>query len=257
MKGVILAAGQGSRLRPLTEDRPKGMVAVAGKPIIQWQVEMLRNQGIEEIAVVKGYAADSVVDFGFRQFLNVEYGSTNMVHSLFCASEFLTGDVIVSYADILYSEHVLELVASSTERVSVAVDLDWERYFAERFGDAFEDAESLTIDDTGAITSIGKSQPAPEEVQAQYIGLIKLTTDGVDFVRSIYSESLAADRPIGWGRLPRQAHMTDLLQEAVLRGCRVTAVPIKGGWVEIDTLDDFEIANRAVPELMGVVEPRS
>jgi L-glutamine-phosphate cytidylyltransferase len=257
MKGVILAAGQGSRLRPLTEDRPKGMVAVAGKPIIQWQVEMLRNQGIQDIAIVKGYAAESVVDLGLRQFVNVEYESTNMVHSLFCADDFLTGDVIVSYADILYSEHVLNVVATSSEPVSVVVDLDWERYFAERFGDAFEDAESLIMDDTGGITSIGKPAPTPEEVQAQYIGLIKLTADGVDFTRSIYADSLASHQPIGWGRRSKQAHMTDLLQEAVLRGYRVTAVPIRGGWVEIDTLDDYEIANRAVPALLGVTEPRS
>jgi choline kinase len=257
MKAVILAAGQGTRLRPLTEDRPKGMVAVAGKPIIQWQVEMLRSQGIGEIAIVKGYAADSVVDLGFQQFVNVEYESTNMVHSLFCADDFLTGDVIVSYADILYSEDVLNAVANSSEPISVAVDLDWERYFAERFGDAFDDAESLLIDDTGAITSIGKPDPTPEEVQAQYIGLIKVRADGVDFIRSIYADSLATDKSIGWGRRPRQAHMTDLLQEAVLRGCRVTAVPIRGGWVEIDTLDDYEIANRTVPTILGVVEPRS
>jgi choline kinase len=234
------------------------MVAIAGRPIIEWQVEMFRDRGIDEIAIVKGYAAESVIDLGLREYQNADYQSTNMVYSLFCADDFLVGDVIVSYADILYSQHVLNLALNSSGPVSVVVDLDWERYFAERFGgNAFEDAESLMMDVTGGITSIGKPAPTPEEVQAQYIGLIKFTEAGIDSIRSIYSDSLTSDRPIGWGRMLKQAYMTDLLQEAVLRGLRVTAVPIHGGWVEVDTLDDYEIANRVAPNLLGVSEPKA
>lgn len=250
MKAVILAAGQGTRLRPLTDDRPKGMVVVAGKPIIQWQVDLFRACGIEQIAIVTGYRSESVIDAGTQHFVNVDFDSTNMVHSLFCADEFMTGDVIVSYGDILYSKDVLRAVMRAENPISVAVDLDWESYFAERFGDAFADAESLVMDSSGAITSIGKRDPSAAEVEAQYIGLMRLSAEGLRELRAIYQGSSNSDSPIGWGRPGRTAYMTDLLQEAVSTGARVAAVPIHRGWVEIDTLDDFAIASREIPTLL-------
>ena len=255
MKAVILAAGQGSRLRPLTEDRPKGMVEIAGKPIIGWQIDLLRRRGIEQIAIVTGYKASAVDGLGTQRFENPEYDSTNMVHSLFCADEFLDDDVLVSYGDILYSDDVLEQAMDSRSPISVVVDLDWERYFAERFGDPFYDAEGLILGESGSIASVGKPDPTPDEVQAQYVGLMRFSAHGVDLLRSIYAEASATNRPIGWGRAPRLAHMTDLLHEAAQRGNRLEAVLISGGWVEVDTLDDFEIANRLAPQLLRVPGP--
>ena len=252
-RAVILAAGQGTRLRPLTDDRPKGMVEVAGKSIIQWQVELFRRCGLDEIAIVTGYRSESVVDLGARRFVNADFDSTNMVESLFCADEFLNGDVLLSYGDIIYSESVLRQAMNVTAPISVVVDLDWEVYFAERFGDPFADAESLVIGPDGRIESIGKRDPSADEVEAQYIGLVKLAPEGVEALREIYGESIRSNRPMGWGRPARQAFMTDLLQEAATRGHRVGAVPIHRGWVEIDTLEDHEIASRVVPSMMGAV----
>lgn len=251
MKALILSAGQGSRLRPFTDDRPKGMVAVAGKPIIQWQVEMFRAHGIDELAIVTGYEAEAVDGFGAQLFRNPDYETTNMVHSLFCAREFLTGDVLVSYGDILYSDDVLRTVLGTDEDVSVAVDLEWERYFADRFGDPYEDAESLLVDRTGALTSIGRPNPSPQEVQAQYIGLVKLSAHGLDQLTSIHADASRSGGEIGWGRPPRKAYMTDLLQEAIRREHRLAAVPIHRGWVEVDTPRDLQIAQEAVPALLA------
>lgn len=257
MKAVILAAGQGSRLRPLTDDRPKGMVDIAGKPIIRWQIDTLNGCGIEDIAIVTGYRAATVGTLGTRRYLNPDYESTNMVHSLFCADEFLDEDVVVSYGDILYSETVLGHALQARSPISVVVDLDWKRYFAERFGDPFYDAEGLLMSETGLITSIGKPQPAPNEVQGQYVGLMKFTAEGVEQLRAIYTEASNSDRSIGWGRPPQTAHMTDLIHEAVERGLRVAAVPIRGDWVEIDTLDDYNIAQRVAPQLLRLPDPGS
>lgn len=255
MKAVILAAGQGSRLRPLTHDRPKGMIDIAGKPIIGWQIDLLSRRGIDEIAIVTGYKASTVDVLGTKQFENPEYDSTNMVHSLFCADEFLDDDVLVSYGDILYTDEVLQQTLDSRGPISVVVDLDWESYFAERFGDPFCDAEGLTLGESGSITDIGKPDPTPDDVQGQYVGLMKFSVDGVDLLRSIYTGASANNRPIGWGRAPRLAHMTDLLHEAAQRGNRLEAVLIHGGWVEIDTLGDYEIANRMVPQLLRLPGP--
>jgi choline kinase len=248
MTAIVLAAGQGQRLKPLTNDRPKGMVEIAGQTIIQRQLRMFRRAGITEVAIVKGFCADSVPDYGCRHYVNHKYATTNMVASLFCAEkEFDSGaTVVVSYGDILYSDGVLAALLEADAAVSVVVDLEWKPYFSQRFDDPYDDAESLVLDHGGFIRSIGQTNPRAADVQAQYIGLIKFDPTGLAFIRQIRDEMAAADARIGWGRPWRQAYMTDLLQELIQRGTRVNAVPIRGNWCEIDSLRDYEIAERAI-----------
>jgi choline kinase len=248
-KAIILSEGQGQRLRPLTNDRPKGMVNVAGRTIIERQLALFRSAGIGDVVIVKGFCADSVPDYGVRHCLNPDYAVTNMVYSLFCAAGELTaGTVIVSYGDILYSGGVLQALRESRAPVSVVVDLAWKTYFAERFDDPYEDAESLTMDSHGNLQSIGQSKPAPEEIQAQYIGLIKFEAAGLAAIRRVRDDTAGTERPIGWGRPWRKAFMTDLLQELVRRGETVKAVPIRGGWCEVDSPRDFALAERIVAQ---------
>lgn len=245
-KAIILSAGQGQRLRPLTNDRPKGMVRVAGRAIIERQLELFRSMGIDGISIVQGFCADAIPDYGVRRYTNPDYASTNMVYSLFsAAAELDCGPVIVSYGDILYSRAVLESLLKSTAPVSVVVDLDWKAYFAERFDDPYDDAESLIIEN-GLITSIGQSRPDPADVQAQYIGLIRFDDAGLAAIREVRDEVSGGEKTIGWGRPWPKAFMTDLLQELVLRGVPVAPVTIRGGWCEVDSLRDFEIAEKIV-----------
>lgn len=247
IKAIILSAGQGQRLKPLTNDRPKGMVAINGRTIIERQIELFHRVGIKHVSIVKGFCAESVPDYGARHYLNPEYATTNMVYSLFAAAEELAGGtVVVSYGDIVYSEEVLRTLLGVDAPVAVAVDREWKAYFAQRFEDPFDDAESLIMDAAGGIRSIGQSRPAPTDVQAQYIGLIKFQEAGLTLIRQLYETYSKTETALGWGRPWRKAFMTDLLQELVNRGERVIAAPISGGWCEVDSAKDFEIAGRIV-----------
>ncbi len=251
-KAIILAAGQGQRLKPLTNDRPKGMVEINGRTIIERQLKLFRKVGIDRASIVKGFCANSVPDYGAHHYLNEEYADTNMVYSLFAAAaELSTGPVVVSYGDIVYSEQVLQTLLLTDAPVAVVVDRDWKAYFAQRFADPFDDAESLVLDSSGAIRSIGQSRPLPHDVQAQYIGLIKFQDAGLALIRNLREELLSSNTPLGWGRPWRKAYMTDLLQELVNRGEQVQAVPVSGGWCEVDSLRDFELAGPRV-ESFGV-----
>lgn len=248
-KAIILSAGQGQRLKPLTNDRPKGMVAVAGRTIIERQLALFRAEGITDISIVKGFCAGSVPDYGVRHYLNPEFAETNMVFSLFCAAaEFGPGPVLVSYGDILYSADVLRAVVNSRAPVNVAVDRAWKSYFAQRFDDPYDDAESLVVDEGGRIRSIGQSKPGPQNIQAQYIGLIKFEPEGLEAIRKVRDTVASNGTAIGWGRPWRKAYMTDLLQELVNRGTTVTAVPIQGGWCEIDSPRDFALAEQRIAQ---------
>lgn len=246
MKAVILAAGQGQRLAPLTENCPKGMVEVAGESIISRQLTRFRGAGVDPVVIVKGYKEESVPDYGAKHYTNTEYDSTNMVYSLFCAAPELDSDFLVSYGDILYSAEVLEKVLASPADVGVSYDVDWKNFFGERFEDPFEDAESFVMGENHAIERIGEKNPKPEDVQGQYVGLIKFSATGASWIREIQADCAPEDKEIGWGRPFRNSYMTDLLQELVRRGKPVTGVPIHGGWVEVDNPRDHEIATEQV-----------
>ena len=129
MKALILAAGKGSRLYPHTEKVPKCMVAINGKPMIDWQVEALRSAGVHDIVVVGGYKSEvlsSYLEDKVSHFtVNELFADTNMVYSFLLARDFFGQDLIVSYSDIVYSPEIIKKLISSQKDYSVVVDLEW------------------------------------------------------------------------------------------------------------------------------------
>ncbi len=89
MRVIILAAGQGTRLRPLTNDKPKCMVELVGKPLIKYQLDLFDDFNISDINVVSGYLEEKINFNQINKFYNPNFSSTNMVSTLFCASDFL------------------------------------------------------------------------------------------------------------------------------------------------------------------------
>ena len=104
MKAIILAAGQGTRLKKYTENLPKGMLNFMGKTIIERQIETYRAAGINDIIIVRGFAADKINYSGVRYYTNEKYADTNMVESLMAAKDEFDDDVIVSYSDVLFEQ---------------------------------------------------------------------------------------------------------------------------------------------------------
>ena len=104
MKAIILAAGEGKRLRPLTNNTPKCLVNLFGKSLLQWQIETFRSCQIDDISVVTGYRSELINLPGLKIFQNKKFETTNMVESLFCASQELSEQTIVSYGDIIFEK---------------------------------------------------------------------------------------------------------------------------------------------------------
>ena len=130
---IILAAGEGTRLRPLTDERPKCLVEVAGKPLIDSQIQAASRLGLQNIAVVTGYQAERFGKRNCRWYHNSDYANTNMVETLWCASPEFQGDMIVAYGDIIYADSVLEVLIESDATISVVIDLGWRPYWEARF----------------------------------------------------------------------------------------------------------------------------
>jgi len=237
LKAILLVAGEGRRLRPHTLDRPKCLVEINKKSLIDRQIETLEAEGINNIVLIGGYKAGMLKNKGNKLKINTRFSETNMVWTLFSAEEELEGNVIVSYGDIVYSQEVLHKLISSKEDIAVVIDKDWESYWRARNEDPLDDAETLRVDQDGRIYDIGNRPSAIEEVQGQYIGLMKFSPKGLGYIKKIFNDSISdgklLDKPI------EIAYMTDLLQACINEDIPVSSIEINGGWVEIDTVSDL------------------
>lgn len=237
MRGIILAAGRGSRLNHKTEDRPKCLVELSGKPLLQWQLGAMRAAGVERILVVRGYMGQKITG-DFEICDNPDWQSTNMVGSLMCAREWLKEDTcIVSYSDIVYDSHAVAHLGASPGDLSILYDTNWLALWKERFADPLSDAESFSVDDEGLIRDIGRKGVSLNEIHGQYMGLLKFTPTSFGWVDALLSKHEG---------LREKLDMTTLLSRLIQAGHSIQGVPWGGAWCEVDDLEDLRVAESMV-----------
>ena len=252
MNAIILAAGQGKRLAPLTEHKPKCMVNLFGKTTLEWQISVFKKCGITDISIVTGYRSELINLPGLEFFQNKKFETTNMVESLFCASEKLNESTIVSYGDIIFEKKVLDKLILSKSEISIVVDQNWKEYWSIRMSNIKEDVESLKLNSEGSIIDIGQKVKDIEEIRGQYIGLMKFEQDGIQNLKEFYflckEKSRHGKNPLNQKIPFKKSYMTDLLQGLIHAGYKLTSIPINGGWLELDTIDDYDLYNNLKKE---------
>lgn len=244
MRGIILAAGEGTRLRPHTLDRPKCLVELAGRPLIEYQFEALEAAGVRDITVVTGYRAEQIARYGRPTRHNDAYAETNMVASLMAAADLLDGgdDVLIAYADIVYEPRIVASLVDCREPLCTAVDRQWLRLWRLRCEDPLADAETLKLDAGGNIIEIGRRTASYDDIQAQYMGLILARAEVAGLLPVIY-RGLDANRMYEGKPKPRM-YMTSFLQWLIDHGRSIRAVPVEGGWLEVDSVEDLDLYER-------------
>ena len=237
MKALILAAGEGVRLRPYTLDRPKCMVEIGGKSLLERQLAVMETEGIDPVILIGGYRSEMLHRFEVPVRVNPRYFETNMLWTLFCAEPDLEGELIVSYGDIVYSRENLRALKESAADIAVVIDLDWESYWRSRNEDPLADAETLKLSQDGQILEIGKKPKTFQDIEGQYMGLMKFSATGVKALKEFFHAAKATG--MLQGKPLEKAYMTDLLQAMIEAGYVVSSVCVHGKWVEIDTVADL------------------
>jgi choline kinase len=240
MKVIILAAGQGTRLRPLTNDRPKCMVEVNGKPLIKHQLDLFLKNNIQDINVITGYLGEKIYFTEITKYYNPKFKTTNMVSTLFCAKNIFDGtdDILISYGDIIYNNVVLDKIIMSTNEINVVVDKNWKNYWAARMDDPLQDAETLKIGKRGNITELGKKPNSYDQIEGQYIGLIKIRADVAPKIKEYY---YSLDKNALYdGQDYDNMYMTSFLQMIANTLYDLTPTYINNGWIEIDEPSDLK-----------------
>ena len=235
MRGLILAAGRGSRMGALGDDRPKCMVELNGRPLLDRQIAALRRGGVNEIGVVRGYRAEILNFPDLSYFDNPRWSQTNMVMSLTAAASWLrVGPVIVSYADIFYRRNVVQALARQPGALVISFDRLWRKLWSRRFADPLSDAETFKINGAGELLEIGGRTQTIEDIEGQYMGLLKFTPVAWNAVEGILGTLDAANRD--------RLDMTGLLRRLLAaKSIAISTVGTDGEWGEIDNPGDVEL----------------
>lgn len=244
MKAIILAAGKGSRLGKISAGKPKCLIKIEDSTLLEIQINILHACGIDDVSVVRGYEGDKIDIPGLKYYDNPDYAATNMLHSLFCARKELREEILILYADIIYEEQVIKRMIESTHDIAVGVMVNWKEAIRQRNKVALEELEMAYFDSENRIEEIGKQRTEEYETSGQFIGIVKCSRRGTDFLKKNYDrdKQLYSRRPFGQAKTFEKAWLTDILQEMTKLGVPLHCVIIERGWLEIDTPEDYERA---------------
>lgn len=246
MKAIIIGAGRGQRLMPSTANAPKCFAEVGGKRILDWTLEAFAENGITDICFIGGYRIESVREaYPHLTFChNAGWERNNILASLMHAEAHMDGPFICSYSDILFTPEVVRRLLASPEDISLVVDTLWKNRYTHRSEHPPEDAEKVTVAG-GAVTRVHREIPT-DEAHGEYIGVTKFTPAGAESLRRHYHRCRErhAGGPFREAATFEKAYLIHLYQEMIEAGERLAHVDTPGGYMEIDTQQDFELARR-------------
>ena len=236
---IVLSAGQGSRLRPLTDHCPKCMVKFQGRTLLEHQLEIYQKYGLGDVTVVCGYESSSVKADGIRKVVNEDFSTTNMVHSLFCAEEFMNGNLLIAYGDIVFKPEVVGSILEGKGDIRVVVDRCWRELWSQRMENPLADAETMKLVDGDRIKELGKKPQSYDEIEGQYIGMVLISKEVIEQVKEHYQ---SLDRNAQYdGKSFGNMYMTSFVQGLIDAGFDVRASFIDGGWLEFDEPGDLAL----------------
>jgi L-glutamine-phosphate cytidylyltransferase len=248
MKAVIIGAGRGSRLGPETNEIPKTLVGVMGRPILDWVLEALEAGGFrrKDVVFIAGYAEDVVrARYPELTFVtNAGWADNNILLSLLTARDHLRGGFLSTYADIVYEGDIVQKLVASPERITLGCDTAWRRRYVDRSQHPETDAEKMRAEGT-RVVELGRRIPS-ESATGEFIGVMKLSPDGAAEFLDAFDGAKAAHSAGEFreGRTFQRAYLIDLLQHMLESGSEMHRADTPGGYMELDTLEDLAAAEK-------------
>ena len=248
MKAIILAAGIGSRLMPLTNDRPKCMVKLLDDTLIERQIKIFHSYDINDITIVTGYK-NEVIDMPNVNYVNnPNYETTNMNESLFCALKPSNSSVLVTYGDIVFEPKIVQQMLEITNDIRLAVRINWKEYYQNRTMHPLSEAENVLIENGRILETRKNISKALENQQiGEFLGIMMLSSEQIKILLERYSDLKKNHTGTFHSSSSlHTAYLTDMLQEMIDFGVRINPVFAEGRWFEIDTLEDIKNAEKSI-----------
>lgn len=239
IKIFVLCAGEGKRLRPHTENKPKCMVPYKRKPLLEYQLEIFSKFNLKDITLIGGYHNETLPKESYSVVVNEEFADTNMLYSLFCAENQMdeTSDSIISYGDIIYHDSVFESLLNATHPCNIITDIEWRTYWNNRMENPLKDTETFRWNPSSQkIFELGKKPKTLNDIQGQYIGLFKISAPFIKEFKQMYEMFKTVHSNY------KNAYMTDFLQFLIDKNFPVFGIPIQNHWAEFDAVNDLNLA---------------
>jgi len=226
MKAIITAAGYGSRMYPLAQNTPKCLLTIKGETLLARHLRILRGCGIEDITVGTGFHQEKIVErYGEEVSIryNPHYEITGSIFTLWVVRDLLTDDVILMNADVIYTEEPIKALLADDNPYCLIVAK----------GPCDEEARKVKVLD-GVVVDATK-WIALEETFGEFVYIAKIKKEGLaDFKESLF-ECVKSDSHLGW---------PDTFGDLAKKGRRVNFILINTPWIEVDTKEDYEEAQR-------------
>jgi len=239
-RGIVLAATRGSALGPLTEDKPKCMVEIQGQPLLRRLTRALRQSGIRDVAVVRGYAKDAVNLPNLTYLDNDAYETTGEAASLATAMDRLTGNTVIAYGDIMFRRYILDALLDVDGDIVLAVDAMW-RERTDRSETSGRDlvccsrafSPSFIEDDPVLFENIVADAADADDRTGEWIGIARLTEKGAELVRAEL-DAMKADGTLD------TADLATLFARLAAGGNAPRVHYVAGHWLDVN--DAFDLA---------------
>ena len=245
-KVIIIAAGPGSRLMPLTKHKPKCLLKYKkNKSLLNHQLKIFRENNLKSINLVVGHKKKELKKLKFRCFENKNYKNNNILNSLFCAKKIIKGNVLISYSDIIFKSKLIKKLLISKSDITVLVDKDWKKNYKNRKLPPVSEAEKIIYDKNFNVKKAGKIL-TKGEASGEIVGLFKLNSKGSKLFRYYFeiAKKTFKGRKFFSAKTFEKAYITDFLNFLVKNKVEVKSNIISGGWMEIDTVEDLKRAAR-------------
>lgn len=237
-RAIVLAASRGEGFASLTDDRPKVMLPIAGKPLLRHLVDKLKKRGIDDITVVAGYKAEAIDVGGIRILLNEAHSTTGELASLVCATSHFTDDFVLVYGDVLFRSYILRDLLECDAPVTVVVD-------SSPFAAGVETVDFAWCSEADDRSSWGQavrlrqiSSCRGQDAQAphgRWIGLVRFRGIGREWLVNALTHLRARDDFSTLG-------VPELINHLIATGRPVQVWYVHGHWLDVNSVRDLERA---------------
>ena len=246
MRIIVIGAGRGRRLMPTTADAPKCYAEVTGRRLLDWALRAFHANGLDRVCFIGGYQIDRVradyPQFEFRH--NQNWENNNILASLLCAADLMDEPFLCCYSDVLFTADIVARLAGSRDDMVLGVDTAWLERYEHRTEHPPDDAEKVTVSG-GRVTRVDRTIPE-RNAHGEYIGVAKFSAAGAARMREHYTRRHKefAGRPWRGASVFEKAYKILLFQDMIEQVERFTHVDTPGGYIEVDTQQDFEYARQ-------------
>ncbi|MDH3987690.1 MAG: phosphoenolpyruvate mutase [Gammaproteobacteria bacterium] len=240
-RAIVLAASRGTELGDLTEDKPKAMIPVRGKPLLSHIVSSYNAVGLKRISVVTGYRSDAFTLTGLKYVENPDFSDTGELNSLALALDAdpdNDSDLYISYGDVLFKQYILDILSEVDGPFAIVVDADW-RDSVNRG----RPADYVTCTEPHSRHSFyhkvlleNAAEDIPEiQIHGEWMGFLKVSSSAMPVFRAAVSKLM--ENPEN-----RQAKLFNLLTELRAQQQEIQVMYTTGHWLDVDSVDDLVTA---------------